>query len=164
MAEDIDITGSSGEQPEMDFELSTIFNGYARGDSVAEIADALPGEKSEQYVYTRLRELPAEYEKAKLKREQVRGIKLRRAEALADNIILTKLENISIEDAKALNTKQLKQIADIARSIGERANLAEGKATSIVEDRVEPTAAEWEAFWTQKQLAGDGIDRESVNT
>jgi hypothetical protein len=160
MAEDIDITGSDGK-PEMDFELACILNRYATGEAVADIATSV--QKSEQYIYARLRELPDDYEKAKTKREQVRGVRLRRIEALADRIVMTRLESIGDDEAKKLPTKDLKRYADIARTYGDKANLAEGKATSIVEDRKEVTADEWKQFWANQQSAGDGLDKESLS-
>lgn len=154
----------SDDKPDIDFELQGILNRYASGDPVCEIASGIPGGRSMTYVYKRLNELPEKYEHAKERRETVRGIKLRRNEALSDNIVRIKLESITEEEAAKLPICELKRIAEIGRIYGEKANLAEGKATSIVSERVEPTAAEWEEFWEKKQMAGDGIDKESVAT
>ena len=108
-----------------DYELDWIYARYENGDGVADIARHL--DKSESYVYAKMRRIPEKYEDVKKIREENHNVRIRRVRGLADKIVLGYLEEIG--DDKEKVTSEIDRVNRIAKEYAHRVQLAEGKAT-----------------------------------
>lgn len=108
-----------------DYELDWIYARYENGDGVADIARHL--DKSESYVYAKMRRVPEKYEDVKKIREENHNVRIRRVRGLADKIVLGYLEEIGDDKEKA--TSEIDRVNRIAKEYAHRVQLAEGKAT-----------------------------------
>ena len=82
-----------------DFELDWIYARYENGDGVADIARQL--DKSESYVYAKMRRVPEKYEDVKKIREENHNVRIRRVRGLADKIVPGYLEEVVDDSEKA---------------------------------------------------------------
>ena len=108
-----------------DYELDWIYARYENGDGVADIARHL--DKSESYVYARMRRVPEKYEDVKKIREEKHNVRIRRVRGLADKIVLDYLEDIESDSEKAGDA--IDKVSRIAKEYAHRVQLAEGKST-----------------------------------
>ena len=108
-----------------DYELDWIYARYENGDGVADIARHL--DKSESYVYARMRRVPEKYEDVKKIREENHNVRIRRVRGLADKIVLGYLEEVVDDSEKAAS--EIDRVNRIAKEYAHRVQLAEGKAT-----------------------------------
>ena len=160
----------TNEQP-MDFETYRIFALYSDGMPVAEIADQF-GWASPGTVYDRLNAFPKEYQEAKRHLAHKRNAKYRRVGALALDIQLDTLEHyhhqLHSEDTSESDRQEIreriKEISTIGESAERRADLNEGKATEIHENRDVPMSIEdLKNYVKQVQDAGTGLDTKSIS-
>ena len=108
-----------------DYELDWIYARYENGDGVADIARHL--NKSESYIYAKMRRVPEKCEDGKKIREENHNVRIRRVRGLADKIVLGYLEEVVDDREKA--SSEIDRVNRIAKEYAHRVQLAEGKAT-----------------------------------
>ena len=113
------------EKQNNDFETECRYARYEDGKGVAEIALEL--QKSESYVYAKMRRIPEKYEDVKRVREENHNVKIRRVRGLADSMVLEYLEEMQADKEKAF--QEIDRINRIGKDYAHRVQLAEGKAT-----------------------------------
>jgi len=121
-----------------EFGTQWIFAQYELGRSVKEIAKGM--EKSESFVYSKLRLKPETYEDVTRIREEETQRQLRRVCGLSDKLILVYLEELHrrkdnpdlTAEEKATVFDEIEQVAKIAKQYADRLLLAEGKSTENI--------------------------------
>jgi hypothetical protein len=120
-------------QEKIDFQTERMLALYARGVQRADVADDF--ESSVRGITDRMSEFPDELAEAKLKLLQHRNSKHRRVNALSTDIQLDWLEDVKKKDVSTLTAKEISTVQKIGEAADRRADLNEGKATEITENR-----------------------------
>ena len=110
------------------FEIAWIFAEYEDGKAVSAIAAEM--DRSEAFVYAKLKQKPEKYDEIKKIREEKYNRRLNRIRGLGDQIVLEYLEKLSADKEKAF--EKIESVNRIARDYANRVQLAEGKATENI--------------------------------
>lgn len=121
------------EQEPINFTTERMLAKYAAGVQVANIADDF--EVSYANVYSTMKEHPDAYAAAKLELLKHRNAKHRRLSALTIDVQLDYVHHLSNKDISDLTDKEVATLQKIGEASDRRADLNEGKATEITENK-----------------------------